>query len=230
MKKIYQIILTLLCGLNLSGQSVWIDSIYIQPTSPTTEDTIRVIGKIRTASAGCGLFSSELDIDEDNNIIAITGCYTMGAMDTICPSIDTFLIGTLPEGAYQVFFAAKGFQMFVNPNGDCSSSDNETVKEAEIMVSGMNPTDNKTAQLFQFDLIENPVIECADFRIASNERKMVLVMADILGRKVTGKQIEGNYSQEISIKMEVGHLPSGIYFCYLENENGKSKTIKMIKK
>ena len=91
MKKLSQIILILLFGLNLPGQSIWIDSVYTTPSLLTIEDTALIISEIRTSSAGCDLISTEIDIDELNKKIQITGCYLIGPADTICPSIDTFI-------------------------------------------------------------------------------------------------------------------------------------------
>lgn len=228
MKKISQITWMLLIALKLSGQYAWIDSIYTIPNSPTAGDSIMVVGAIRTASAGCDLVNTELEIDTSNNLVKISGCYAIGPMDTICPSIDTFLIGQLQEGNYQIILAVNGFETIVNPNGDCSNSINESVKETEIMVSGTNPTNSKNDQSYQFSLMENPVREFAIFRIKSNEEIIKLVIVDNVGRIVIRKMTEGIYEQEI--KIEVKQIPAGIYYCYLENKTGKSKSIKMIKR
>jgi hypothetical protein len=227
MKKLSQIVVILLFGLNLSGQSVWIDSLYSNPQSPTIEDTVRIVGEIRTASAGCYLISTELEIDEINKTIEITGCYAIGPIDTICPSIDTFLIGKLQEGEYQIIFTVNGFETILNPNGDCSNSINETEKEIQLLVSGTNSAENKKEQQLQFGLIENPVKDYAVFWIKPSVTETEIVITDNLGRMITKNKIARNNGEEI--KVEVGRLPSGIYYCYLVNEGSISKPIKMIK-
>ncbi|HAD11277.1 MAG TPA: hypothetical protein DCF33_02445 [Saprospirales bacterium] len=226
MKKISQITLLLLIGLKLSAQYVWIDSIRIIPISPTMDDTVLVIGEIRTASAGCDLDYTEMEIDTSNKLIKIKGCYAIGPLDTICPSIDTFQVGQLPNGNYQIILTVNGFETIVNPNGDCSNS-GETTKVTEVMVSGTNSTGHKTEQPYQFNLINNPVKEFAIFQVKQHGINSDLVIADNLGRIVLRKNVVA--SQGDKIKIEVSHLASGIYYCYLENDSNKTMAIKMIK-
>ena len=228
MKEIIQIIGILFIGLNLSGQSVWIDSLYANQNSLTIDDTVRIIGEIRTASAGCDLVSTELQIDELNKIIEITACYAIGPLDTICPSVDTFLIGQLEEGEYQVILTGKGFETITNPSGDCLNSWNGNSKEIEIFVSGINSTKAKSEYQINFGLIKNPVREIAVFSINSDLREVDVVITDNLGRLIVRKSIMNDNRGEI--KLDVGHFPSGIYYCYFENEVRMSKAVKMIKK
>lgn len=216
-------------GLNLSGQSSWIDSLYSNPFFPTIEDTVRVIGEIRTSSAGCELSSSEILINELDKEIEIFGCYAIGPLDTICPSIDTFLIGQLQEGEYNVTLTSKVFETITNPNGDCTNSISETVKEIEIKVSGTNSIERIKKELINFELINNPVSDYAKFKIDSSEEDLRLIIVDNFGKVVIWNQIERNYNKNRIIRIDVIKFPQGIYFCYLENKNGKSKPIKMIK-
>jgi hypothetical protein len=116
MKKSLQTLTFLFLAFNLSGQTI--TDYYTIPTSPTSEDFISLVVAINTSSAGCWLASSDVIIDTSNNAIAINGCYFMGITDTVCPSIDTFQIGQLQNGSYQILLSLQASQS-VSPNGDC---------------------------------------------------------------------------------------------------------------
>lgn len=224
---ILQAICLLLIQSNLFGQIYSIDNVYINPENPTTADTVFLIGEIRTSSAGCFLSNTDLTIDQGNNTIGIENCYHIGPLDTICPSIDTMLLGQFQAGDYQVLFRAKGSELASNPDAICTNYFNEMTKEIAISISETNAINNEQkAPLFH--LIRNPAKEYALFQIKNTQANSEIIIIDNLGRVIVKQKLQNANTQ--TAKINIQHLPIGVYYCQLvNNKNGQSKAIKMIK-
>jgi hypothetical protein len=225
MKSLITTILLLLLGSSLSAQVVWIDNLFSSPSVLTTADTVYIISETQASSTSCELFSTELEIDEANKEIDIYACYGLGPLTAICPSRDTFTIGLLQEGEYDITFYARAFETITGMG--CSGDMEGSTEEIDITVDGVNSNTYIDNENLQFKLISNPVSEEASFYTNTRAENVSLTITDCLGRIVSTQPMATN---EITTNVDVGQLSSGIYYCYLVGENSRSEIIRMVKR
>ncbi len=117
---------------NVIGQCCpYIDTLIVSPTNPNAGDQIIIYAHVTTPNLG-GKISRSHYISNDT--IFLTACYYSGMLTALGNYVDTFNIGTLNGGAYQVEFTA--YQV-----GDLEECGNATVFQKnsfELNVGGTN--------------------------------------------------------------------------------------------
>jgi hypothetical protein len=99
MKTKFYTAITICCLLipaSLNAQ--WINSITIQPLSPTTNDTITVLADCSFPSGGCSDHTKYSSIVGTDILAGALHC--LGPLSVICNFTDTFKIDPLPAGNY----------------------------------------------------------------------------------------------------------------------------------
>ena len=80
----------------------FIDQIEILPQQPTARDDISVVVHTTFPSGGCELLEKKITME--GSVIQISAVHNLGLLDYICSSVDTFELGTLPSGYYEVTY------------------------------------------------------------------------------------------------------------------------------
>jgi hypothetical protein len=95
--------LTLLftCGI-LFAKAQFIDQISVFPPNPTTNDEIHFIANCYFGSGTCDQKSQYISINGSE--ISASAIHCLGMLTYICNETDSFYIGYLPTGTYQVNF------------------------------------------------------------------------------------------------------------------------------
>jgi hypothetical protein len=90
---------------------------------PSDRDTVFLMGRTKSHSSPLSLDFYDVALDSATGKIAIYGCYYIGPLDTLGGSRDTFSLGVLPVGSYQVTMftrSKEGTAPF--PAGPCEST------------------------------------------------------------------------------------------------------------
>ncbi len=85
----------LIFSLTLFAQGA-ILSFHTLPASPTTNDVVKVVASLSFTSGGCEL--SEQGHTTNASRTDAYALHCLGMLTVICPTTDTFLLGTLPAG------------------------------------------------------------------------------------------------------------------------------------
>lgn len=119
-KFIFGFAIMAMLGISSSGQLIYVDSIYVQPANPTTNDSIIIITK-SVFNEMCIESTTQIIFDNINNVFDLTLFQCYGVLQNICNKSDTFPVGLLPAGIYDVNFTV--FTTGYNTqNGVCYTS------------------------------------------------------------------------------------------------------------
>lgn len=198
---------------NLNGQ--WIQTLELQPETPTIADSIYLIATVQTPHSSCSLNRAEVNIQ--NAVVGINACYANGILTAICQRTDTIALGKIEEvGDYELLFMASIVNDFddttcMGPFVSEMSSFNFTVDFANPIVEVDASTD--------FELFPNPSKGIVEV-LFKNETPFYgqLEWFDQYGKKVHSQSINPT-NHYAPIRVNLGHLPNGLYYCSLTTSN-----------
>ena len=95
-------ILNLLISFSIKSQTSRIDSLKIIPSNPTTNDSVKVVCYSKFSSGFCALTNDSMDVI--GGTFHVYASHNTGTLSFICFSIDTFVVGNLDSGFYQLIY------------------------------------------------------------------------------------------------------------------------------
>jgi hypothetical protein len=101
MKKLFPSVLFVFL-MTLSAQAVYVDSLKIIPTNPTSVDTVKVIAFTTLVSSPCPLKTSSVEVIDDT--IKVRASHNLGPFWLFCNSIDTLILGVFEPGNYELHY------------------------------------------------------------------------------------------------------------------------------
>ncbi len=211
MKNLF-ILLFLFCTALVQAQNQ-ITGFTVSPQNPTTLDAVTIYANVVFTSGGCDV--AEQAHSTNGSITDAYAHHCVGMLAVICPTTDTFELGTLEAGQHT-------FRMALTSGGapaPCTpgiiADDLDSVVFQVTPVVGINQTIKNENHVIVFP---NPFTEQAVivFQQAEKLVQPFLVLTDI-----QGKQVQVTYrSAGNKILLERGELEPGIYF-YQFHEKGK---------
>jgi hypothetical protein len=197
------VLLLFLCiSSGLFAQLPNIQSLFIIPSNPTTQDIVKVVAETVFPSGGCELTWSTNNIL--NGTIDVYAQHTLGMMTYICTSIDTITLGTLESGDYNLLYHLSCTPF---PTG----SDLDSIYFTVQTYTGW---ETKNPQL-PFTLYPNPVHDIVTIQWTNNTSDAEIVVVDMQGREQA--RLASNLGQA---EMDISHLAKGVYFIRLITEVG----------
>lgn len=100
-------ILILLFSFSVKSQTSRIDSLKIIPVNPTPNDTVKVVCFSKFSSGFCSLSSDSMNVT--GLTFQVYASHNTGTLAVICYSIDTFIVGKLDSGFYQLIYHLSDF-------------------------------------------------------------------------------------------------------------------------
>jgi hypothetical protein len=176
----------------------------IIPQNPTVADFIKIVTKVTTPNQGVQVDKSH---SVNAQVIRLMACYADGMLPATQTYIDTFTIGQLPAGTYQIVH--KAYMSFAQQW--CNKIDSNSVA-GTLQVSGATGI-NRHADPKSFAIYPNP---------ASNK---ITIPANLSGAKVLIFSSLG----ALVFKSEAGHspdidiqeLPTGVYVIKILTARGE---------
>jgi hypothetical protein len=186
----------------------------IVPQNPTTADQISILVKVMSPS-GSGKLSKSWSVNQ--NQVDLSSCIGVYATSAITYQTDTFNIGQLPAGIYNISYTATA--SFSNT---CVPSGNTSTMTATFTVSSVTSLKEANKD-HSVSFFPNPFIDKISVKSTEKETLTNILVMNILGKPVAvfDRLTEGD---EINLEK----LPRGIYWLKYEYAD-KSKTVKLIK-
>lgn len=208
-----KILLFLLILAATGTKAQWINSLWISPANPTTNDSVYAFADCSFTAGSCLPWTLNHFINGSN--ISADALHCVGMLTFICPYTDTFSLGMLAAGTYNF-----SFQLNEGHGGPpCTPgivpgpSDNISFTVTFPTSTG---TQHSSDRLFSFS--PNPVEDLLTVTNKTGEL-MPLRIFDVTG-KLLLEAIISSGKEEIS----AAHLKPGIYF--LENRGSRFKFVK----
>jgi hypothetical protein len=111
----------------LSYSSPGIENRRIIPENPTELDTVKLIGQFHGSTSPCGLKDSYVSFNKNDIVVEAT--YEVGKMQIPCTNTDTFALGQLAAGTYQLFYSVfEEFVIFSPPYLDNTHAETDTIE------------------------------------------------------------------------------------------------------
>ncbi|HQF28933.1 MAG TPA: T9SS type A sorting domain-containing protein [Bacteroidia bacterium] len=210
--------LTLLftCGI-LFAKAQFIDQISVFPPNPTTNDEIHFIANCYFGSGTCDQKSQYISINGSE--ISASAIHCLGMLTYICNETDSFYIGYLPTGTYQV-----NFQL---------NAGSGPVPCTPGIVPG--PSDSLTFTVQSATGITE--IGKSLVKISPNPTRGKAVVSisgtDFIGkmevRNLTGALLKewNTYNRELSI--DLSNLAPGVYQLIFTSESGKRSVASLLR-
>jgi hypothetical protein len=188
-----------------------IQSLFIIPSNPTTEDTVKVVAETVFPSGDCHLTWSSISIS--GGTIDVYAQHTLGMMTYICSSTDTLTLGKLESGNYNLLYH---LSCAPYPTG----SDLDSIY---FTVQTYTGKETKSPQL-PFTLYPNPAHDIVNIQLPDNASDAEIIVTDIQGREQI--RLTSNLGQA---EMDMSHLAKGVYLIrlYTEAGSGIQKLIKL---
>lgn len=220
MKNIFAI--TLICLLTvgrLYSQTdccPYISSITIIPSSPTTNDTIKIVTSTATPNLGSKISYS---YSQQSDTFDIVGCFWDGMATQPRTFHDTINIGLLAAGTYHVNYVAYSSISSTS----CSIIDTSSMTKS-FQVSTTSGLENLNSANKLFSVCPNPFNTQATLQIDVPLNNAKIIVVDIFGQTVT--QINNVNGQTVTLYR--ANLPTGLYFVQLTEDSKQIATKKII--
>lgn len=190
----------LLITINANGQSII--SLDIEPPNPTNTDEIILYSENLFGSGPCFI---------DSSFIAISGCdikcdgyFFTGMLTVMCTSIDTFYIGQLNDGTYQLHYN------LYHPSSNPTIKDSTTITFTVGTVGMNDPLAGNTNIIYPNPSGGELFLDLSDY---CDEKEFVLSVYSLYGKEVkTFKQLH----PKSYVRIDISDLSPGIYYyeCY----------------
>ena len=209
--KILTSFLVVLLSMNVKAQSIL--SLEISPSNPSTTDTIKVISYTSFGSSPSNFESSSVVFDNDT--IIISASHSCGMLSMPATSRDTFSIGQLSEGFYELRYHVACSDTPTFYGGDTI---NFNVQQATSSQTLNNLDDG-------FLVYPNPATNEIKIDLKTNSKSRYEInFYSMLGQKV--KTI--NQKNE-KITIDISDLTDGVYFIVISDENNINWSQKIVK-
>ncbi len=147
MKK-YLLLFCFCCSLSfIKAQLPYIGTTTLIPQNPTTADFVKIVTHVSTPNLGILVDISHTVTGQQINL---HGCYWQGMLTAIQNHIDTFFIGQLPAGNYQI-----NHNVFMSATQQWCSHIDSNSTSSSFLVSGATGLPKNTPQK-QLYLYPNP--------------------------------------------------------------------------
>ena len=230
MKKLFPtLLMACLMALSLHAQ---IDSLKIIPTSPTNNDTIKVIASVWVASSPCFLKTSSVEVLDDT--IKVMASYFSGPFMLNCYSIDTLILGVFEPAIYELHYYSMDTSFTVAYYIDTISF---TVREA----TGIRHIDREKAEILIYPI---PASAYATIKLPENISRSghngfmahttvwhhwikdaTFHIFNIHGQQIHTQKIPDGQQE---IQLDVSAWPPGVYLLRVKAMNGITVDGKMV--
>ncbi|MCH8903625.1 MAG: T9SS type A sorting domain-containing protein [Bacteroidetes bacterium] len=191
-----------------------VDSLSVIPTNPTANDVVQLILHTQFSSGGCWVDSFTVSIS--GGYINVFAYYSTGSLAVICTRTDTFTIGKLAAGAYQLVgnqFTGSAWQ------------DTGSVNFTVTPMTGIDDPDIYSSRLNT--IFPNPAGQSMSMNYALPNGNLTgnLVIFDLHGRQLLDQTLNGNSG---AIQIQRSGLVEGMYFYAIRTEAGMLEVRKLI--
>ena len=199
MKKYCTLLMLILFFQNLNGQDCcpYLESLELQPSMPTTADSIFL--NVKLATPGLGQFLS-YEVEETDTLTTINACYSSGPLAAIQNYDQTFNLGVRESGLFKVKFVG----WISTSDTICTFIQNQSM-DLEINVEGINSI-YEIGDFSKTEIFPNPV-HADEVTISSDKEFDTIQIYDGIGKLVTKHLQNPNRSTQLKIN----HLPHGVY-------------------
>jgi len=204
--KTYRRLALILCiGIFFANtvQSQWIIDLSIYPPNPTSMDDIILVSENMFPSGDCWLDSSSMVVNGFD--IHVETYFTTGALAVICTSYDTFQLGQLPDGNYQLHYNLQ--HPSANPQIEDSTTISFTVGSVGISEENINNKISVFPNPTKGTIILSIPEVCID-------EELIFRVLSIDGKEVKRIKLKATTS---TLPIDLSELPSGYYLydCHL---------------
>jgi hypothetical protein len=179
----------------------WINSITVQPPSPTTNDSVFVYADCSFTAGSCPPWTMNHFIN--GNSISANALHCVGMLTVICPYTDTFALGLLPAGTYTFTF-----QLDEGHGGPPCTPGIVPGPSSTISFNVSFPTaaPSQHSADSHFSVFPNPVTDFVSVKSKAEEEIPVRIF-DVSGSKVREQNLIRGEAE-----IYLGDLARGIYF------------------
>lgn len=209
MKK-YLLLFSLSCSVFFSeAQNPFIGTTTVIPQNPTSNDFIKIVTNVTTPSQG-------VIVDKSHTVtgtqIKVRGCYSNGMLPATQNYIDTFMIGQLAPGNYQIHHKA----FLTSAQQWCNATDSNFVVTPFVVsaFTGINESRRNTA----FVVYPNPASDALFFSNASGEAFIFSANGALVKKAVLTS----------GTALAISDLPDGLYFIRISDRE-RSLNTKFVK-
>jgi len=198
---------TLLTGF-VSAQ--WIQSISVQPSSPTTNDSVFVIATVSFPSGGCD--DKSQFVNTVGNQLYGGALHCLGPLTFICSTNDTFAFPPLQAGGFTFHFQLDAGQ---GPS-PCTPGIVAGPSDSIVFVVTQTTGLQLTPEPLKFTIQPNPASTFIELQFQlppSQETKFEII--DMNGRLLATESIS-----DVLTRIPIEKLPAGNYLVKIIGENG----------
>jgi len=212
MRALYSVLaLTLTVSIYSQGGSI--SSIEVIPSSPTTSDSVYLVGHFQFTSGGCEKQYFLASVAGSNVTASAHHCTGMLAM--ICDISDTVNLGLLSAGPYSIDLTLSSGAAPIPCTAGIVADDNASSSFTVMAPTGI------AEQAADFGIVPNPVVDVLSFSGYG--------LNDYLGEQIViysySGQIVKSELLDAGLTTDVSQLPSGMYFVKI----GSSSVRKFLK-
>ena len=179
----------------------WINSLSVNPASPTTNDSVYVYADCSFTAGSCDQHTQGHFINVNN--ISAWALHCVGMLTFICPYTDTFALGTLPAGTYMFTFQLDEGHGTLPCTPGIVPGPSSTFS---FTVSTATSTQVQKSSDGMISFFPNPVDDKMIFKTKSLFFESVRIF-NVEGKKIIEQFLKSSESQIYS-----GDLTPGIYF------------------
>ncbi len=205
MKNILPSLLFSFFSVIVLAQSPSIGGTTIVPQAPTTGDDILIITEVTTSNYGNKVSSSQ-HVSTNPAVVTLKSCYYNGLLTAQRTYIDTFAIGKIAAGNYQVRFTAQ----MTPSNNICIPHDSNVVV---VNMTVISPTGTEAHRRTALSIYPNPA---AGMLYLKSEINIVAVRIYSATGRFLGEQFPDR-----SGAIDVAALPAGLYIVRLKTDSGE---------
>lgn len=143
MKNVFLFALTLFFYNNSFSQIISV-SIEVIPENPSNFDDITLIVNSKFSYSSSSLSNSSFTTTKDSVLFNL--CYNVGDATAFSETIDTLLVGQLPEGKYTLYTTSK---VLDNADTLCNSFRDSSISSIDLMVENATSILENTVELFK---------------------------------------------------------------------------------
>ncbi len=199
-----------------------IDTLLVQPTTPTIYDSIQIISDSYIYSTGTTFRDS---ISIVGNTVLITNWISSNFQATPVTIRDTFQIGKLPAGQYTLhfksYFGVMGTNSYTKTDSSDTSMNFQVIDDIGLYEVPLN---HNTLRLFP-----NPASSIQELVLNTPiPQNLVISLHEVSGKKIqdifSGLSVQGKQSFEV----DLSQLPPGLYVYHVLMEN-EIRSLKFVK-
>jgi len=210
-------LILLLCIVNhITASCQYINSITVLPSNPTSNDFVKIVTNVLTPNLGSRI-SQSFFIDLYQKKIELSACFVQTPLNTPEEFIDTFMIGELYSGSYEIFFTASLSNMY----DSCTSS--QTTSDSLSLVVGLTNISLVGISNNSFNIFQSPASTYLNI-VYTTEQSSTLTFINAYGSIVKQLTLYPTFKNHI---VYVDDLATGIYLVTL-HEGNKISSKKII--